>query len=234
MIIPFRFDELFQINQESLISFDGGVVVIDDFFLNYDKILQFVNNANVEIWKCGEESKNFIDYYDCRPCIRNAFIEDRSFDLKILDIIKHFFGYSSKPIYSEIEFNYFKHIRNNVSRDLQLHPHVDCDLNLLVYLDEYANGGTTIYDVEGEIENTEYFNLMYDVSKLKVKKFIPAKPNRCVIFNGKQYHGGHIDQHDVYYENWRINLVRFYERILSGSGILKSVLNSIATNTLSK
>ena len=216
MIKPFRFDDLFKINSGANISVENDCLIIDNFFLNYDMVLDYVYNNNVEIWKHTPNGKNFTDYYDCRHAIQTWWDDTSTFDRQIIKVIKYYYHMDVLQSKKIFEFNYFKHLKMGVSNDYQHHPHVDVDFNLLVYLDEQSNGGTAIYNTEKHIENNEADNLLYDVSGLD-KTIIQAKPNRCVIFNGNQYHGGHIDNHDVYYDNWRINLVRFYERILPRS-----------------
>lgn len=215
MIKPFRFDKLFKINPDATVLVENDCLIIDNFFSYYDKVLDYVNNNNVEIWKYSPTSKNFIDYYDCRHRIQNYWFESTEFDNKIVSLINHCYNCNVSPVSgSSVEFNYFKHLKRNIPEKYQHHPHVDYDFNLLVYLDEQSNGGTAIYDVDSHMKNNERENLLCDVSSFK-KMIVKAQPNRCVIFNGHQYHGGHIDDHDVYYDNWRINLVKFYERILS-------------------
>jgi len=215
VIKPFRFDDLFKINPDAIVNVENDCLIIDDFFLEYDGVLDYVDNVNVEIWKHTPTSRNFVDYYDCRHRIQNHWISMTDFDEKIVPLINHYYNCNVSSVGgSSVEFNYFKHLKRNISEKYQHYPHIDHDFNLLVYLDEQANGGTAVYNVDTPIENNEQENLLYDISGLE-KKVIQAKPNRCVIFNGHQYHGGHIDDHDVYYDNWRINLVKFYERILS-------------------
>ena len=215
MIKPFRFDDIFKINPNATVLVENNCLIIDNFFLCYDEVLDYVNNINVEIWKHSLGGKNFVDYYDCRHAIQNWWRTQTDFDSSVITLIKNCYNCDVRPLGgSRIEFNYFKHLRKNVPTTHQHHPHVDFDFNLLVYLDEQSNGGTAIYNVDTYIENNEEENLLCDVSSLE-KTIIKAKPNRCAIFNGHQYHGGHIDDHDVYYDNWRINLVKFYERILS-------------------
>jgi len=215
MIKPFRFNDLFKIDPDAIVNMENNCLIIDNFFLEYDKILDYVNNINVEIWKNTPTSKNFIDYYDCRHRIQNFWFQTTEFNNTIVSLINHFYDCNVSPIHEcSVDFNYFKHLKQKVSNKYQHYPHTDYDFNALVYLDQQANGGTAVYNVDTPIKNNEQENLLYDVSGLE-KKVIQAKPNRCVIFSGNQYHGGHIDDHDVYYDNWRINLVKFYERILS-------------------
>ena len=216
MIVPFDSDKLFKINPNAKVNFENNIIVIDDFFVDYEKVCKYVYHNNVEIWKHSDNSRNFIDYYDCRHVVGNWFYDSLEFDSRIESIIEYFHQLKVKPTKKYFEFNYFKHLKKNVNSNLQMHPHSDQIFNLIVYLDEQCNGGTAIYQIDTPIENNENENLMYDVSSLQ-KTIIPAKQNRCVIFNGLQYHGGHINNHNVYYDNWRINMVRFYECILPRS-----------------
>jgi len=109
------------------------------------------------------------------------------------------------------EFNYFKNNKKNVSNNFQHFPHIDNYYNALVYLDKICSGGTAIYDMPS-IVNTEQYNLLYDISNYS-KRVIKAIPNRLVIFNGRQMHGGYIEDHNKYVNNWRFNQVLFFRQV---------------------
>ena len=218
MITPFRFNDIFKPNPDSKIVVEDNIVYIDDFFSDFDRILDLIYNMNVEVWKHGDDSRNFVDYYDCRHTINNPFVKEVTFNKTIIDIIRYFYSVETYPTeQNTIGFNYFKSLKKDVPNSLQHFPHRDRAFNVLVYLDNESNGGTAIYDIDYDLKNTEETNLLCDVSDFKLKTIVKAKQNRCVIFDGNQYHGGHIDDYEVYYNSWRINLVNFYECILPGS-----------------
>lgn len=215
MIVPFIPGDLFELNSNLKPKFDGEVLIIDNIFKNYQNILDICHNMPVEQWKTSSNSRNFKDYYDCRPVFKNhSFNETNDINrLNVLNsLIKHFFK-ENNNIKSEtsFNFNYFKHLKNNISKNYQHYPHYDNLYTAVFYIDPFENGGTALYESnQFNPAINESNNLMYDISDLKIKKLINSKPNRCAIFSGKSLHGGYIEDHSIYYYNWRINLVQFF------------------------
>ena len=212
MIIPFIPENLFELNNNLQPQFDGEVIIIDNIFKNYKNILDVCYNVPVEIWKNTPTSRNFKDYYDCRLIISNhdPIIEKHYARVSSLaDIIAHFFNDNRDfEFKSSFNFNYFRNLKKDISPNFQHHPHYDGDYNIIFYIDPFKNGGTALYE-NVDLELNEHENLMFDISKLKLKKIVNSKPNRCVIFKGDTLHGGYIENHNTYYYNWRINLALF-------------------------
>lgn len=212
MITPILCEDVFELNDNLQYNVDNEVIIIDDLFKHYDQITNIIYNANVEAWKYSPQSANFIDYYDCRMRFSNYFpihtkIEKRLGTLA--NIITNVFG-NEYAFQQTFDFNYFRHKIQGVSGNLQLYPHYDMDnLNIIVYLDKDSNGGTALYKNVEPWDNKEEVYTLCDVSNLEIEHIIPAKPNRCAIFSGKRLHNAYIYDHDVYYHNWRINLVNF-------------------------
>jgi hypothetical protein len=207
MIRPVKIEEIFQLNPDAVIEYHKDYVVIDNFYKDYDTIIDLLENCPAESWKQTDHSRNFIDYYDCRLLFANwqpnpVLVEKRlgwisQFVCQLLNL-------NSINIEQSFQFNMFKHIKKGVSVSKQHHPHYDNGMiNVLVYLDRQSNGGTALYE-DYLIENREATNLIVDISKFKVKEIIPAKPNRCVIFDGRILHGAYIEDNSVYEDNWRI------------------------------
>ena len=73
MIIPFIPEDLFELNNNIQPKFDKEVIVIDNVFKNYQNILDICYNLPVEHWKTSSNSRNFKDYYYCRPRFSNWF-----------------------------------------------------------------------------------------------------------------------------------------------------------------
>ena len=194
MIKPFIVDQLFEINEELGIAFIDDVIYIDNFYKNYEKIYELLNNTSVPNWKISPNSKNFVDYYDCFFGIDNTYCSEKYVNgiMKIGGLISQFFKEEKKitPRSTNFNFNIFKTI---------------------IYIDKICSGGTALYPDIERLHNTEQIDLFYDTSKIN-KKIIRAKPNRLAIFKGEQYHGGYIEDHNAYTgENWRINQVMFFE-----------------------
>ena len=213
MITPVILDELFEVNNKrEVISFDNDVLIIDNWYKNYEDIYNFLSHTYAPRWKYVPESRNFIDYYDCRLLIIN-----QQSSLPYMERMRNIFKSLFKEYYKDyshfvydsrsLEFNIYKNIKRDVSNNLQHFPHRDTKYNVIVYLDKVCSGGTSIYDIE-HIEDTEHFNILFDASNIS-KSIIPAIPNRCVIFHGNNYHGGYIEDHNKYVEDWRINQTLF-------------------------
>jgi hypothetical protein len=211
MILPFIPENLFELNNNLQPQFDGETIIIDNIFKNYQSVLNVCNNMSVENWKISPTSRNFKDYYDCRPIFQNPFpnIKTNNRLENLTSLVKYYFKENSNIVSNEkFIFNYFKHLKKDISNNFQHHPHYDGYYNVIFYIDPFENGGTALYE-NLNLNNTEHENLLFNISNLKIKKIIKSKPNRCVIFSGHQLHGGYIKDHNVYYYNWRINLVNF-------------------------
>jgi hypothetical protein len=211
MIIPVdRIEFLFEINMDyKITSFDNGVLIIDDFYKNYEDLYNYLQHQSVPKWKALDDplqSKNFFDYYDCRLNLgysNNHIIEE------IKDLIIEFYGKLYRPISRGYEFNYFKIINKSLTNNYQHFPHRDFQINSLIYLDKECNGGTALYPDIKKLDNNEAKNLLMDVS-IYSKHIIESKPNRLVLFNGNIYHGGYIENYSKYETKWRINQVMLF------------------------
>lgn len=210
MIIPIIPSRLFEINYDASVVFDNGCVYIDNIFKNYPLILDIINNTVVERWKANPDTRNFIDYFDCTSTFSNS-TPDPNVDIYFKRIIKEYFNIDVNVSINEYTFNYFKNNILDLASNMQHHPHIDDNfINIIFYLDSISSGGTAIYEhPDDKWTNNEASNLLYDISNIKIKKIIEAKPNRCVLFDGNQLHGGYIADHNKYYYDWRINAVHF-------------------------
>ena len=213
MIIPFECENLFELNDNLQPQFDGEVIIIDNIFKNFQNIIDICNNIPVEKWKDSPNSRNFKDYYDCRPVFNNYYPNREKVDKRLstlLSITDYYFNLEGNITTTpQFSFNYFKHKKQNIPQHLQQYPHKDLFYNCIFYIDPFSNGGTALYE-DKNLENKEHTNLLYDISNFKIKKQIPSIPNRCAIFPGNILHGGYIKDHDKYYYNWRINMIHFF------------------------
>jgi hypothetical protein len=217
-MIPIVPEEVFEFNPEYQTSFDGEVLIIDNWYKNPEKICSLLENIPAPRWKSGPNSRNWIDYYDCRPTIQSFFYSKKiyePFQELMMNINKHFFKDNYKNIKMQSDFfhfNAYKNIKKNVPNNFQFFPHQDYEFNCVVYLDKICSGGTAIYPDMDNIPNNEHENVLYDVSKFS-KIIIPSKFNRAVIFKGEKFHGGYIENHNDYLNDWRINHVMFFDSI---------------------
>lgn len=218
MIIPIQPVELFELNRNYKIqSFDNNILVVDDWYENFYHVHEILNNTSVPVWKKSPQSRNFKDYFDCRLVISNHFFPETKFNffIELTNLLKNFFDNRNYSLFSNLlEFNFFKHLKKDVSNNFQFYPHVDKSskplamYNCLVFIDEISSGGTAFYPSINFLENREGDNVLFDVGKLE-KTVIKARPNRLIIFNGNHYHGGYIEDHNRYLNSWRINQVTF-------------------------
>lgn len=204
---PFITENLFEVNEDKKITVNEDHVIIDDYYKNYDDIVNFFEDTYVESWKMSDDSRNFIDYYDCRYGIANWFPNQSLMENRlsvIHQMIHDFTGKTEIYIQKGLEFNVFKHRKENVSQKMQHHPHYDGGMyNYLTYIDPHCSGGTAIYE-NVDVPNKESQTLLVDISDYNLKHIIAAKPNRTVIFNGELLHAAYIEDNNVYYNNWRI------------------------------
>ena len=217
MNIPVVPEDLLEIGDYKVTYHDKNVLVVDDWYKNFDILHSLLQNIVLPRWKWSPTGRNFIDYYDCRPIINCNFADSRKikkyFD-EISNLILKYFP--EKKIKVEVdllrshllEFNFFKHMRKDVNAKYQHYPHTDYRFNCIVYIDKICSGGTAFYPemTNENIRGLESENLLYDVSELK-KNVIQSVPNRMILFDGKIFHGGYIENHNEYVDNWRINQV---------------------------
>ena len=213
MIIPIKCEDLFELNSNIKPKFENGVIIIDNIFKNYENILDMCNNAVVEQGKSNKNSRNFIDYYDCKLSFSNWYGDTDKINKRLnylLSITHDFYQISGDLSCSRTyEFNYFKNKIPNLPNYIQHHPHIDPYFNAIFYIDPLRNGGTAIYK-DAKITTNEEDNMLVDISKFQISHLIESIPNRCVIFPGHYLHGGYIKNHNDYFYNWRINLVHFF------------------------
>jgi hypothetical protein len=213
MIIPFIPEDLFQPGDDHQVRFENGVLIVDNWYRNFADVQAVLKNMSVPRWKWSPTGRNFVDYYDCRPSIPGHWVTDRAFNgvNQILSHIRTFYRDTSplRLMNHLFEFNYFRNIKRDMPNTLQHHPHTDFRYNCLVYIDDVCSGGTALYE-PATVPNTEEHNLLYDVSRIG-KRVIASKPNRLVVFSGKQLHGGYIEDHNAYLDDWRINQIMFFD-----------------------
>lgn len=217
-------DTLFKFNKKLEPRLEDGVIYIDNLYENADDIYDWLENQQLPLWKYSEErdlSRNAKDYYDCRLIHKIGFptrLYKNQYNMLIELCRKHWWNgdYHWDECY---EFNAFQAIKP-MDKTIQHYPHIDSALachdkesviNVITYMDKQEVGGTAIY--EGTwITNEEQINLLYPVEELfDLKKVIPAKFNRMVLFPGNCLHGAYIDDYSKYSgDNWRYSQVTFF------------------------
>lgn len=206
MPVPIVVEDLFEHGDWDMTVHDEHVI-IDNYYKNYDDIVELFEHMPVESWKMSKWTRNWKDYYDCRPAFNNwePDLQKRDKRLKALnDLIYKFTGAPKIEVEKTLSFNVFKHKKKDVPNHMQHHPHYDVGMvNVLTYIDPHCSGGTAIY-TNTELENKEGATLLMDIRPFNIDFIIPAKPNRTVLFDGNALHGAYIEDNNVYYDNWRI------------------------------
>ncbi len=216
MTIPYVPEDLLQVGDYEVVSSDNNTLIVDNWYKNYDLLHSVLINTPAPRWKWSPGGRNFVDYYDCRPSLRINFPDkgkiQQFFDSVCGLVSKHFSDAGPLRFEGEwLDFNFYKNKRQGVPNTLQHHPHKDYKYNCIVFLDQIASGGTAIYPKLTDLPDCEEQNLLMDVSGFD-KTIIPARPNRLVVFPGDQYHGGYIENHDLYVDHWRMNQVFFLDQ----------------------
>lgn len=215
MILPIVPEDVFEINSSHRVRYDEQlkVVIVDNWYKNLSEIQNVLSNLPAVRWKWTENSRNFVDYYDCRPIIPFHYETDKAYRTadKVANILFDYFNAFEVELENNLyEFNFYKNIRTPAN-NLQANPHTDNSFNCIIYLDNICSGGTALYDMP-PIDNTEDENLLIDVSNFP-KRIIEAKPNRLVLFDGRILHGAYIKNHEEYVNDWRMNQIMFFRKI---------------------
>ena len=215
MIVPFIAGDLFRVNENLKVHFIDDIIIIDNYYKHYDDIYEVLTNMPVPRWKWSSNTRNFKDYYDCRPRISNKWYSDeyKMSISNIFNMIKEYYNEKEEHfiLENDYEFNYFKHIKNIPDNNFQFYPHFDYPYASIIFLDKISSGGTALYQDICDLENKEDDYLFYDVGKIH-KKVVKSKPNRHIIFKSTNYHGGYIEDHKKYINDWRMNQVMFYNK----------------------
>ena len=193
------------------VTAEEDYMIVDNFYKDPDAVVALISKQRIApLWKYynPEASRNTKDYYDCRVTIQADF----SLHFAIIRNLVYTV-FEDKSDFENVtdqsaNFNVYRTLKRGRSKNLQMNPHVDHEYNALVFLDKVESGGTALYSTDSPIENHESTDLFHDVSALG-KRVIPAKYNRLAIFKGHQWHGGYVENHDAYIDNWRITQVYF-------------------------
>ncbi len=241
-MFPYKPEEIFTINKHlepevfPLGNSENVVVTVDNFYEHPEKVREIVLQTPYPIWKHNEQSRNFIDYYDCRHFFSVPFEQPKQI---VKRIAQEIFGI--EILNTDIEFvtNLFKLI-NDQPPDSQPHPHDDgIRLAALLTLntDEECSGGTAfyrpknprydymspdsaeyekmadeIYTMDKDWEDgTNYFSQAYS-TEWELIDVVPAKFNRLLIYPGIYFHGA-WHEHNAFKDHFRVNQVLFFDEV---------------------
>lgn len=215
MATPFIIDQLMQVNPNmELVEQTDDYIVFDNFYSNYEQIYSLLEHIPAPAWKYNtDDTRNFIDYYDCRPVLPWATLRPIVHIEALTKIIRDTWKERANivSIANPVEFNFFKSINVDVIGDRQMFPHVDNDYTAIIYMDKVCDGGTAFYTNcnPNKIPYTEQDDLFVDVSMYE-KHVVQSKPNRLVLFRGQAVHGGYVNDYNSYKDTWRMNQVVFF------------------------
>ena len=212
---PYEFEVLFEPNFNTPEVHDG-YLVIDNFYKNFEDIHEMAINSSCPNWKNSRDSKNFKDYYDCRPQLWDPYPNEDYRERRyryISSMLGEHFGFRSSVSFEPMVGNMFKLIKK-IPKGHQFIPHMDESINMIVTIDKVRDGGTAFYKHSrmGEVGHEEQLDAfpLLDEDNLPLH-IVPSVPNRCVIFKGSIPHGGYIEEPKRYYNDWRMNYVQFLE-----------------------
>ena len=195
----------------------GKFFYIDNFYKNPELLSSWVLEHPRVYWKMrgGLETRNGIDYYDCRLSIETPeFFDTDNLNKKVLDIIGNIFDETYETNYHNLAFNLFKNIGKKNTK-FQHMPHTDNIVSgqktALIYLDKVQNGGTMTYRGKQKLElGNEEENLFVDVeNNYEFDTLLESKFNRLVIFDSDKLHGAYINDYSKYVNDWRVTQVFF-------------------------
>ena len=241
-MFPYKPEEVFKINKQlephvfTLGDTGNVVVTVDNFYEDPDTIREIILKTPYPIWKHNEQSRNFIDYYDCRQFFSVPFEQPIGL---VKHIAKEIMGI--EILNTDIEFvtNLFK-LNSEQPPNGQPHPHDDgIRLAGLVTFntDEECKGGTAFYksksppldhmppipaeyeevakqvyttDKEWE-DGTNYFSQSY-AKDWDIIDVVEAKFNRLLIYPGIYFHGA-WHEHNAFKDYFRVNQVMFFDQV---------------------
>ena len=126
MNIPYIPQTLFERGEYKIHSFKDNVLIIDNWYKNYDQIYKIITNMPLPRWKWKPGSRNFIDYYDCRPILNIHYMSSADVpEDDWLKVINSYYGeikskiakyYNDENVLIEhtapLEFNFYKNIKS--------------------------------------------------------------------------------------------------------------------------
>ena len=212
-------DELFELNPDyEVVSFDGEVMIVDNWYKNYDQIIEVMKKQTPITYTSDGapeiSEENGKEYFDGRVIFPNSKFNKKY--LKSVEEILKLINTTPDDVHFETNaliFNYWKSGKIYENK-FQSRPHTDGTNTFacVIYLDELCSGGTAFYKSK---EKPSSGSGLIDIQNITVeqcielKRVIPAKPNRMIIYEGNTPHGAFIEDHSKYIDEWRINHVHF-------------------------
>lgn len=205
---------------------DSKITTVDDVFANPDEIVDFMSSTPAPLWKTWEShqgyvNRNGIDYHDRRHNLQGTAVDS------VLRFCSELC--KQRPVSPHLCTNVFR-MTDTARNDIEnccWYPHRDLGYNAVFYLNKDSGTGTNIYEKTGsDIDDIDPDIKEHSVpwrSKqvYHVIKYLPARFNRLVLFDGaKFYHGMHLGP-QFFFED-RYTLVGFFRPYFGAGSTCRS------------
>lgn len=212
---PFIFNELFQVNTDlhgEVVYFNNNkILIVDNFLKNFTELQNTINQFPPGDWKYAENTRNYIDYYDCKIML----IPPVEIDLFLIaqDILKQQYNVENARYYGNVHINWFKQI--NLKQNDYAWPHKDNYVDnkklytFLLFLNskKSCSGGTIFFNNLKPNENNEQLNYWGADKKCWEKiGHINMEPNRLLVFPSDQFHSAYHPENS-FFNDPRLTLV---------------------------
>lgn len=205
----FEITENLFIKEENL--FDSSVFIIDNFYKNPEKIIEYINKNDSPLWKKGEsENLNGKAYIDKRMVS----------NIESLEPVYKFFSEICNhiPLHNPDTFitNQFRMIdeRYNKYENCYWYPHYDDGWTAIIYLNKETCSGTNLYNPNVPIgffcADPEHLDPWKEKQYFNCVKTFTSKYNRAIFFDAKKFPHGMAITDDRFFREERINQVLFY------------------------
>lgn len=210
---------MFEINKNSFIEKkiieDSEIYIIDNFYKDIEKILDFLLILEPDVWKQNQTpSNNLIYFEDKRHSLMSKHVT------KVYDFLSDLCG--QDPINMQIKnsiltnFSRFKKCQFNDYKNNYWWPHKDNGYTAIIYLNrEDSISGTNLYEnlnPKNEPPNyPEHYKPWRSKENYRLIETLEPKFNRMVLFDGlKFFHGMNICNDDYFGDEYRMNQVLFF------------------------
>ena len=200
---------MFSLNKHLEISVEDDLYIIDNFYQEPNKIVNFFNKQKSYLHK--ENQKGF----------NGTLFEDRRFSAWIDDIIPVYNFLSElikqSPLHTAVCTNKWRGIKNSFNdyKNNYWWPHIDRGYTGIVYLNrDDTSNGTNLYNVlEDNTKGVcEHKHPWQNKNNYNIIKTITPIFNRMVLFDGLCYHGMNICNDRYFDLEYRLNQVFFFKK----------------------
>lgn len=207
--------------------FDCPYFIIDNFYKHPDLVEDFITREPPRLfegddrkWFPNEQNYNGKTFFDGRHKHIIPFM-DEIVRQPIQDIICK--ESRDNPLLFQTNIHKFYDRDFNDYKDNYWFPHLDEGWTALVYLNKDGDAGTNLYSYKGQSKvivrdedrpftpsHSEHGQPWLPKEDWEVVHTLEGVYNRCVIFNGRIYHGMAVNDDKIFYRD-RANQVMFFD-----------------------